>query len=647
MKVSTILDHIDDGGIALPEFQRGYVWNREQVRGLFTSLYRGYPVGSFMTWSTLADSAATRGEPSGKDGTIKLLLDGQQRATTLYGVLRGRPPRFFEGNDKSFLGLHFNVAEETFEFYLPLKMKNSLEWIAVVDLFAKGPGKYLQQVSALAGGEPNKIGEYFQRLTRVTSISDRDMHVEEVTGADKTIDVVVDIFNRVNSGGTKLSKGDLALAKICASWPDARHQMNEYLKYWKDRGYHFTLDWLLRVVNGIVTGKALFTALADRPVGEIQTGLKLAFKYVNQWLNLIAGHLGLDHDRVLFRFPLVALARYTHLHGGKTPEAAEQARLLFWYIHTGMWGRYAGSTETYLTRDLEAVERGGVDELIRLMEQSRGDLVVRPEDFMSNSVGSRFYPTLYMLTRVMKARDFDSGVVISNALLGNLSGLQVHHIFPKAKLYSAGYSRGQVNAIANFCLITQDSNLKVSDADPQTYMPEIEERVPGALASQWVPMDRDLWHIDRYEDFLAARRVLLAEAANTLLKRLRSGALDSSVAVVQEDLPERNTPVDEAIDGDARNEDVEQLVAWLLEQGYAEPERDWEIAHPDTGEVLSIAEAAWPHGLQAGLGEKVVLELDEEDVNEDGLAALGYRVFTSTDAVREFVSRLSSASEMP
>ena len=87
--------------------------------------------------------------------------------------------------------------------------------------------------------------------------------------------------------------------------------------------------------------------------------------------------------------------------------------------------------------------------------------------------------------------------------------------------------------------------------------------------------------------------------------------------------------------------------ALILEQGYAEPERDWEIAHPDTGEVLSIAEAAWPHGLQAGLGEKVVLELDEEDVNEDGLAALGYRVFTSTDAVREFVSRLSSASEMP
>lgn len=641
MKVSTILDHIDDGGIALPEFQRGYVWNREQVRGLFTSLYRGYPVGSFMTWSTAADSAASRGEPSGKDGTIKLLLDGQQRATTLYGVLRGRPPRFFEGNAKAFDGLHFNVLDQTFEFYLPVKMKNSPEWISVTDLFASGAGRYLAQVGALARGESNKIGDYFQRLTDVTSIRDRDMHVEEVTGADKTIDVVVDIFNRVNSGGTKLSKGDLALAKICASWPEARQEMNAYLKYWNDRGYHFSLDWLLRVVNGIVTGKAVFSALADRPVVEIQQGLKLAFKYVNLWLNLIAGHLGLDHDRVLFPFPLVALARYTHLHGGKTPEAAEQAKLLFWYVHTGMWGRYAGSTETYVTQDLDAVERGGVDELIRIIEVSRGDLRVRPENFLGNSMGSRFYPTLYMLTRVMKARDFDTGVVISNALLGNLSGLQVHHIFPKAKLYADGFERGQVNAIANFCLITQDSNLKVSDADPQVYMPEIESRVPGALASQWVPMDASLWSIDRYEDFLGSRRALLAAAANEFLDHLRAGHLDPS-AVLQEDLPERPAEIDETLEGNGRTQDIDELIAWLVEEGYAEPERDVEIAHPDTGRVLAIAEAVWPNGLQEGLGQKILLEMDEDQSDEDTLAALGYRMFTTPQSVREFVKRLAA-----
>lgn len=644
MKVSTILDHIDDGGLALPVFQRGYVWNRDQVRGLFTSLYRGYPVGSFMTWSTGSDSAATKGAPTGKDGTIRLLLDGQQRATTLYGVMRGRPPLFFEGNAKAFDGLHFNVTEEAFEFYLPLKMKNSPEWISVTDLFRSGAGQYLQQIGELAGGDSAKIGEYFQRLNDVTSIRDRDMFVEEVTGTDKTVDVVVDIFNRVNSGGTKLSKGDLALAKICASWPEARQEMNDALRYWSSRGYHFSLDWLLRVVNGIVTGKAIFTALSDRSIPEIQQGLKLAVKYVNLWLNLIAGHLGLDHDRVLFPFPFVALARHTHLNGGKTPDAAAQAKLLFWYVHTGMWGRYAGSTETYLTQDLDAVDRGGVDELIRIIELSRGDLRVRPENFLGNSMGSRFYPTLYMLTRVMKARDFDTGVVISNALLGSLSGLQVHHIFPKAKLYAAGYRQGQVNAIANFCLITQDSNLKVSDADPQVYMPQIETHVPGALASQWVPMDSSLWSIERYEDFLAERRILLAKAANEFLDRLRAGHLDTSTVLPLE-MPERAPEVDETLERTDRSEDIDELVTWLVNEGYAEPERDVEISHPDTARVLAIAEAVWPNGLQEGLGEKILLEMDVGESDEDALATLGYRTFTTTKAVREFVQRLAQESE--
>jgi ribosomal 50S subunit-associated protein YjgA (DUF615 family) len=80
------------------------------------------------------------------------------------------------------------------------------------------------------------VGDYVARLSRLLSVSDIELHVEEVTGADKTLDVVVDIFNRVNSGGTKLSKGDLALAKICADWPEARDKMKGELKRWTDAG---------------------------------------------------------------------------------------------------------------------------------------------------------------------------------------------------------------------------------------------------------------------------------------------------------------------------------------------------------------------------------------------------------------------------
>jgi uncharacterized protein with ParB-like and HNH nuclease domain len=117
MQLSTILDQIDMGSIALPEFQRGYVWNRDQVRNLMTSLYRRHPVGSLLVWETQTDQVAdhARGDGNLATGTVKLLLDGQQRITSLYGIIRGRAPKFFDGNAQAFTGLYFNLEDEVFE----------------------------------------------------------------------------------------------------------------------------------------------------------------------------------------------------------------------------------------------------------------------------------------------------------------------------------------------------------------------------------------------------------------------------------------------------------------------------------------------------------------------------------------------------
>src|SRR5207249_526535 len=104
-----------------------------------------------------------------------------------------------------------------------------------------------------------------------------------------------------------------------------------------------------------------------------------------------------------------------------------------------------------------------------------------------------------------------------------LSALQVHHIFPKALLYEAGFSRGEVNAVANFCLLTQNTNLVIGKRHPEEYLAEVEAKHPGALASQWIPTDPNLWYLDRYPHFLESRRELLAQAANAFLDELLQG----------------------------------------------------------------------------------------------------------------------------
>ena len=176
-----------------------------------------------------------------------------------------------------------------------------------------------------------------------------------------------------------------------------------------------------------------------------------------------------------------------------------------------------------LNQDLHAVENHGIDGLIENLKATRGDLTVRPSDFAGNSLGARFYPVLYLMTRTMSAQDWDDGTPLSAHMLGKLSGLQVHHIFPKAQLYKAKYPRGEVNAVANFCFLTQGTNLNITSNPPSVYMPGIAAAQPGALESQWVPTDPELWKIENYPAFLEARRQLLSEAANSLLNGLLSG----------------------------------------------------------------------------------------------------------------------------
>ena len=640
MKIQTILDHIDSGHIALPEFQRGYVWNRDQVRSFMHSLYKKHPVGSLLVWVTGADAAPARGDGELAPGVVKLLLDGQQRITSLYGIIRNRPPEFFQGDPKAFPWLYFNLDDEIFEFYAPMKMQDNPMWINVTEVMQAGAGEAIKKIVTNPDLQEN-LNSYINRLTDIDAIKGIQLHVDEVTGEDKTVDVVVDIFNRVNSGGTKLSKGDLALAKVCASWPEARDEMIKRLKKWDSAGFQFKLEWLLRCINTIVTGEALFSALENVDTPAFKNGLEQAEKYINKILNLISGRLGLDHDRVLgsrYSFPL--LVRYLHQIDGSFDDYIERDKLLYWYIHTFLWGRYAGSTESILNQDLAAIEEtdGALGNLINQLRQNRGDLKLTPDDFKGWSRSARFYPLLYMLTRVGRAKDWEDGIELREWLLGKTASLQVHHIFPKSLLYKAGYLKSEVNAIANFTFLTQETNLKVSNKDPQEYLEKYLQKHPGAVESHWIPIDRNLWKVDNYPDFLAARRELLAKAANEFLEGLYAGAIPES-----EPTPSIYELHLADVPGGFANEEealiVQEFNEWIVGQGLPAGEILYELVEESTGEPLAILDIAWPDGLQEGLSQPVALMIDEERETEEVVSSMGYRYFRDPENFKAYVLR--------
>ena len=641
MKISTILDHIDNGHMALPEFQRGYVWNRDQVRGLFDSLYRRHPIGGLLVWATESKGASHRGDKQLAPGVVKLLLDGQQRMTSLYGVTRGHPPAFFDGNAKAFSGLYFHLEDEIFAFYQPLRMADDPLWIDVSDLMAHGLGDYISRFSTIPELVP-QVGEYAERLQKLHSITDIDLHVDEVTGADKSLDVVVDIFNRVNSGGTKLSKGDLALAKICTDWPEARDAMKNQLKDWQKSDFDFSLDWLLRSVNTVLTGEARFIYLHDRSAEHIKDGLSRATKSINAALNMISGRFGLDHDRVLFgRFAIPVMARYLDQRNAPLDEH-ERDKLLFWYLQAGMWGRFSGTTETYIDQDLAAIEElsGGLDRLIEQLRLWHGEIRVESAHFHSWSLGARFYPVLYMLTRMGEAKDWGTGLPLKAGLLGRMNSLEVHHIFPKTQLYPRNYKKPEVNALANFCFLTKDTNLAISNRLPEEYFPEVEAKHPGALASQWIPSDEALWRVENYRDFLEARKVLLAKETNRRLMELLHDDdrwLQGLSSTEGDAVSVAPTQVASGIASEEEEQTLESLNEWVAECGLPRGVLAYDFADSETGEQKAVFDLAWPNGIQAELSQPVAVLLNEDAEVVVLASGAGYRCFTDPANFRQYV----------
>jgi hypothetical protein len=638
MRLSTILDQIDMGSIALPEFQRGYVWNRDQVRKLMRSLYLGYPIGSLLMWETKTESAYPRGDGLLATGTVKLLLDGQQRITSLYGIIRGTPPSFFDGDANRFTGLYFNLETEEFEFYGPVKMRDDPLWIDVSQLMQIGAGKFASRFYKSSVLEP-KADVYLSRVTSIDAVKERDFHVDTITGEDKTVDTVVEIFNAVNSSGTTLSKGDLALAKVCASWPEARDEMKTRLAKWERAGFNFKLDWFMRCINATITGEALFVALKDVETAEFANGLQMAEHHIDFFLNLIASRLGLDHDRVLgsrYSFPL--LVRYLQQHGGRLANHRERDQLLYWYIHTFLWGRYSGSTESVLQQDLNTIQdnNGALERLTNQLHQNRGELRLHGRDFEGATKSNRFYPLLYMLTRVWHARDWETGVELTAHLLGKLANLQVHHIFPKALLYDYGYSQQDVNAIANFTFLTQETNLIVSDRNPVDYLEEFAARNPGVLQSHWIPMERELWRVENYMDFLSARRELLAQAANDFLDSLVAGGVPEPKQAAS--ILDREVVT---VHGNISSSEEEHLLldcmVWMEQQSLPVGEYQYELVDDKTKQVLAVLDLAWPEGIQQGRSEPVAVLLDEDQ--ETLLIAQNsrYRCFTDLNSFHNYV----------
>ena len=530
MKISELIEGIRKQDAVLPEFQREFVWSREQAKQLFVSLVKEYPVGGLLYWKTDKPPELKNLEAQPERlGTIQVILDGQQRLTTLYLLTTGAIPPYYTEADIRLdpRGLYFNLETADFQYYQASRMKGNPLWRSVIDCF-NDEGINVFEIAHSKTDYPAERLELAQRymnnLNRLRHVDQVDVPVQ-VVPSDATIGDAIDIFDRVNSKGTKLSDADLALTHVTGKWSNARREMKAKIRDLSDTNFRFSLTFMTRALTGVVVRRALFEYIHDRTRTELVEGWENLAGILDYLVTLLP-HRAYVHstDDLNTTNVLVPLVVYLSVHDGKFPTEASVNNAIHWLYVAHTWARYTAQTDQRLEHDVSLVVREAEpwDALRDQIIDQRGRIEVKGNDLEGRGVGHPLYRTTLMLTKAHGAVDWFNGMPLGVSH-GQAYRIHSHHIFPQSALYKAGYDpdshlhRKVVNEIANRAFLTAESNLRLSDTLPEEYLPEVEKNYPGALAKQFVPMDPALWRVDRYADFLEARRQMIALKINEFM----------------------------------------------------------------------------------------------------------------------------------
>jgi hypothetical protein len=554
--VEELVGMVERGELRLPEMQRQYVWRSPRVRDLMDSLYRGYPSGAILLWETdeavpLQDMAVT--QAANPYAATRLLLDGQQRLTSLSAVIRGQPVKV-RGRVKP-IELLFNLEHperqeivtevdedaddeatendeadstedelqrrfERMTFVVATSKLAALpQWVKVSDVFKSDSDTAFLKGAGISGFDDPRYEKYSSRLAKLRSVR-KYVYRMDVLERSLSYEEVTEIFVRVNSLGAKLRSSDLALAQITARW---RHSLEIFQKFQTEcakLGFDLDLGIHLKALIAFATGQSRFLTVASLSLDKLQTGWAEATEGMRFAINFLKSNVGIDSPALLSSpFLMIVVAYFGHAKGyALSPD--ESDRLRQWALLANTKGRFSrGSSETILDQDLGIITKSGsADALIDRVRLQFGRLDVTPDDLEGRDQRSSLFKTMFLAFRAGGARDWTSNLLISLDHSGAQHRLQFHHFFPKALLTKSGFSAREADDIANLTFIGGRTNRKISDKSPAVYLADfLAKQGDGLLALQGIPSDPALLGTESYRAFLSERRVLLATMLNDFL----------------------------------------------------------------------------------------------------------------------------------
>ena len=583
--VQSILGLIESGDIAIPEIQRPFVWDSTKVRDLVDSLYHGYPTGYLITWKNPDVKIKGGGVAEGKT----VLIDGQQRVTALTAALAGKPVLNDDYESKR-VKIAFNPLydgdDTPFAVLTPVIDKDS-RWISdVAEFFAPDFDSWSfvnGYIDANPGCDPKVVNA---RITDLKAVATRQLGCI-VVAAECSIDEVTDIFIRINSKGAVLSQADFAMSKIAAdeahggnmlrkaidyychlavkpefwatiSQQDPEYMASEYsakaewLKDDKDDIYDPDYNDVLRVsfmhmfgrgkladLVSLLSGRDFeardFKAeIADESLAKLHGGVvKFMSKGNLQDFTAALRSAGFVSSSTIGSKGAVNFAYnlYLTLREDKSIPSTEVKRWVQrWYVMSILTGRYSGSSESIMDRDMRRIsEQGFIPFYQEIAASQLSDnfwKVTLPQNLVTTSVRTGAW-MVYVASQVRSADNtlFTNGFKVAD-VIGNVG--DIHHIFPKGYLRKAIDAPQRLyNQVANYTYLEKRINIAIGEKRPGEYFSQARDAIKSGvsyfgdiadedallsnLEANCIPEGIFEMGVEDYDVFLAQRRVLMAQ----------------------------------------------------------------------------------------------------------------------------------------
>jgi len=547
MTVTTAMRKIESKELILPAIQRDFVWSPGRIYGFLDSLMRGYPFGTLLFWNTsqrvqYREFDRDRSKDShyaflikerGNPGTM--VLDGQQRLQSLYlslyGSLDGRHLHFdvLSGVDPQ----DASEAKYRFEFMAAQRaeernrqQQGQRHWVRLGEIHECPDIPHRRQLvrTYIAQSGVDADSSMADRLAENVEIAYSKLKAEEILnhytvdpnygagGTSTSIDEILEIFVRINSGGQVLSKSDLMFSLMQLHWEGAAESIDELLDELGEIGggfLDFDKDFVLRCALVCCGRGARYSVDKLRDVDTVDK-IKSEFPRIVEALRSCVDFLVRDarilDSRVLGSYntliPFVYLI-YRQRDQRFQSEAMrrEVKYALYLSLMTSLFSRYAESRIDKFIREvldpaLQISPTGfPLDEFCAFAEQREGRAQI--DDWLLQR-------NVRLLMNIL-----EGGTILPVGRRRHRP--EVDHIFPASKLREAEYPEDQVNHFANFRLISKRDNIWKSNQDPKPYF----ESNPGVAEQYLIPTD--LLDYDRYVEFLSRRREMIWERVQAFL----------------------------------------------------------------------------------------------------------------------------------